>query len=275
MEPASTLKTKWEGSEIKTMLGIVQEMNLVGLLDQKKSRSEVLYKEVEKQLTAKGYEKRFENTIVMLLSGSLLIPNFRKMCWLFSKISSFTNFQQIRNKVKALRSNFNKIVRLNSVSGAAHKTCEYYDELYEIFGHRPAVDYTHMGVNFGITNTVSLEIEESQNEMLFSTPEDQGAEEGATSCSGGEEGATSCSGAEEGATSSTDISSNYGENSDSGKRHSVDLESLFEKQRIWEENMMREQMEAHAKLLREAVQEMGSVFSACVSQLSKTQDTNK
>nr|XP_039251376.1 uncharacterized protein LOC120328882 isoform X1 [Styela clava] len=255
MEPASTLKTKWEGSEIKTMLGIVQEMNLVGLLDQKKSRSEVLYKEVEKQLTAKGYEKRFENTIVMLLSGSLLIPNFRKMCWLFSKISSFTNFQQIRNKVKALRSNFNKIVRLNSVSGAAHKTCEYYDELYEIFGHRPAVDYTHMGVNFGITNTVSLEIEESQNEMLFSTPEDQGAEEGATS--------------------STDISSNYGENSDSGKRHSVDLESFFEKQRIWEENMMREQMEAHAKLLREAVQEMGSVFSACVSQLSKTQDTNK
>nr|XP_039260271.1 uncharacterized protein LOC120336613 isoform X3 [Styela clava] len=242
MEPASTLKTKWEGSEIKTMLGIVQEMNLVGLLDQKKSRSEVLYKEVEKQLTAKGYEK---------------------------------SFQQIRNKVKALRSNFNKIVRLNSVSGAAHKTCEYYDELYEIFGHRPAVDYTHMGVNFGITNTVSLEIEESQNEMLFSTPEDQGAEEGATSCSGGEEGATSCSGAEEGATSSTDISSNYGENSDSGKRHSVDLESLFEKQRIWEENMMREQMEAHAKLLRKAVQEMGSVFSACVSQLSKTQDTNK
>nr|XP_039251377.1 uncharacterized protein LOC120328882 isoform X2 [Styela clava] len=222
MEPASTLKTKWEGSEIKTMLGIVQEMNLVGLLDQKKSRSEVLYKEVEKQLTAKGYEK---------------------------------SFQQIRNKVKALRSNFNKIVRLNSVSGAAHKTCEYYDELYEIFGHRPAVDYTHMGVNFGITNTVSLEIEESQNEMLFSTPEDQGAEEGATS--------------------STDISSNYGENSDSGKRHSVDLESFFEKQRIWEENMMREQMEAHAKLLREAVQEMGSVFSACVSQLSKTQDTNK
>nr|XP_039256298.1 uncharacterized protein LOC120333007 isoform X2 [Styela clava] len=102
-----------------------------------------------------------------------------------------------------------------------------------MFGHRPAVDYTNMGVDIGITNAVSLEIEESQNAMFFSTPEEP------------------------------------------GKKHSVDLEDLFEKQREWEEKMMHEQMEAHAQMMRETVQEMGSVFFACVSQLSKSRDTNE
>nr|XP_039256290.1 uncharacterized protein LOC120333007 isoform X1 [Styela clava] len=130
-----------------------------------------------------------------------------------------------------------------------------------MFGHRPAVDYTNMGVDIGITNAVSLEIEESQNAMFFSTPEepDLGTEEAAASTT----------------DTSGDTSSIYGGNSESGKKHSVDLEDLFEKQREWEEKMMHEQMEAHAQMMRETVQEMGSVFFACVSQLSKSRDTNE
>nr|XP_039260741.1 uncharacterized protein LOC120337088 isoform X2 [Styela clava] len=203
MESMSNLKVKWEDNEVKTMLGIVREMNLVALLDQEESRSEVLYKEVEKQLTAKGYKK---------------------------------SFQQIHYKVKALWSTFNKIVRLHSVGGAAHITCDYYDELDEIFGHHPDVDYTNMGVDTGITNAVSLDVKGD----AASTTE-----------------------------TSFDTSSNHEENPESGKRPSVDFKILFEKQREWEEKMMHEQMEAHAQLMRETVQQMGTILFACVSQLSK------
>ncbi|XP_077971075.1 uncharacterized protein LOC120346710 isoform X2 [Styela clava] len=93
-----------------------------------------------------------------------------------------------------------------------------------------------MGVDTGITNAVSLDVE-------------------------GDAATTT--------ETSFDTLSNHGENPESGKRPSVDFKILFEKQGEWEEKMMHEQMEAHAQLMRETVQQMGTILFACVSQLSK------
>ena len=47
---------------------------------------------------------------------------------------------QIRNKIRRLKRDYKDCCRNNSTSGKARKQCDFFSELDDILGHRPAVN---------------------------------------------------------------------------------------------------------------------------------------
>ncbi|XP_036341738.1 uncharacterized protein LOC118751079 [Rhagoletis pomonella] len=96
----------WREKEIIEMISIIKEKHILKLLDSKIKRNRSIFEEVARALNSKGIK---------------------------------TDAIQIRAKFKSLKSDYYKAKRNNNSSGAERQTCDYFEMLDEVLGHRPAV----------------------------------------------------------------------------------------------------------------------------------------
>lgn len=96
--------TPWSNAEVQALLSIVGEERVQSQLDGA-HRNEVVYREVAEKLKDCGFVRT----------------------WI-----------QCREKLKKLKSDYNKIKLANQTSGSARKEWKWYAQMDEIYGHRPA-----------------------------------------------------------------------------------------------------------------------------------------
>lgn len=100
----------WDVKETECFLALIKELQVTTLMDGKKFRTSEIFKKVEEAFKDKGYNK---------------------------------THTQLLEKFKAMKKRFKSTVQALSVSGVGTDDkvkCPYFDELNEIFGHRPIVN---------------------------------------------------------------------------------------------------------------------------------------
>ena len=102
----STSRNVWKDAEVKCLLEIFQEENVLALFDGKRYKNAEIYKLVEQKMIERGYKSK--------------------------------SADQIKNKWKALKSQYSNCVKNNARSGMDRNECEYFGLLEEILGSRPS-----------------------------------------------------------------------------------------------------------------------------------------
>ncbi|XP_077282254.1 uncharacterized protein LOC143908462 [Temnothorax americanus] len=108
----------WDVQETECFLAIIKELQVIALMDGKKFRTSEIFKKVEEVFKSKGYQKT---------------PT------------------QLLDKFKTMKKRFKATTEALSVSGTGTKDkvkCPFFEELSEIFGHRPIVNQS------GVDSTV-------------------------------------------------------------------------------------------------------------------------
>ena len=106
MAPLKT--TRWLIEEVQTFLCLVADERIQRQLDGA-TRKEKVYQEVSELLAAHGYQR---------------------------------TFQQCREKLKKLKSDYRSIKDLNNGSGSHRKSWKWFDQMDAIYGHKPASNGT-------------------------------------------------------------------------------------------------------------------------------------
>ena len=106
MAPLKT--TRWLIEEVQTFLCLVADERIQRQLDGA-TRKEKVYQEVSELLAAHGYQR---------------------------------TFQQCREKLKKLKSDYRSIKDLNNGSGSHRKSWKWFDQIDAIYGHKPASNGT-------------------------------------------------------------------------------------------------------------------------------------
>ncbi|XP_035250058.1 zinc finger and SCAN domain-containing protein 29-like [Anguilla anguilla] len=100
---ATRKTTPWSVEEVQTFLGLVADERIQRELDGA-TRNEKVYQEVSELLAADGYQR---------------------------------TFQQCREKLKKLKSDYRSIKDHNGRSGSYRKSWKWFDQMDAIYGHRP------------------------------------------------------------------------------------------------------------------------------------------
>ncbi|XP_011689999.1 PREDICTED: zinc finger and SCAN domain-containing protein 29-like [Wasmannia auropunctata] len=94
----------WTEGETRTFLELVTEKSILSIMDGKKHRHIEIFRMLVPEMQTRGYDKTAE---------------------------------QMKLKLKNLRTAYMKCKRDNNVSGAAPSTCPFYNELDVLYGSRP------------------------------------------------------------------------------------------------------------------------------------------
>lgn len=105
-ERLNLIRNIWTNREIVCMLEIFREEKILDLFDGKRYKNTEIYKLVEKKMVEKGFLNK--------------------------------SADQIKNKWKALKTQYNNCVKNNSRSGMDRSECEYFTLLEDILGIRPS-----------------------------------------------------------------------------------------------------------------------------------------
>lgn len=118
MEGTTRRSTSWSVTEVQTFLCVVAEDRIQKELDGA-TRNEKVFQEVAQLMAAQGFHR---------------------------------SFQQCRDKLKKLKSDYRQVKDHNSRSGVNRKTWKWFDQMDGIYGHRPA----NQGKESGLDTATSL-----------------------------------------------------------------------------------------------------------------------